>query len=302
MSTNNDTLVEQAKAKELITNSARDYLTAKLRLPLGNPALKQVHTNQFLFTDLPKEFALENWETIANVLNSRDTRFAGYTVNRWYIEGTTIDVDVKSNKAEMSIDVNAFATSTGSYAEGRKSFEKAYQDAVSNNSSSSTNSSTSSTKKKTNAVASSDTELIKEKWVKKYNIPSTVVNAVKKACKGKKTDKDKAYAWYRWMDDNVGYDFYFDHVYNPDQVIRRGKGNCVDNSRTYRMGCLAMGIKCNFVKGSSCCCSEGRRVGHQWNKVYINGKGITVDCGRSMASWNSHWGSCSGTTETVNSW
>lgn len=296
MSTSNDKAVEKATAKKLITDSARDYLTAKITLPLGNPALKQLHTNMFLFTALPEEFRLKNWETIANALNSEDTRFADYQVNRWYVEGITINVEAQG-KAEMSIDLNAFASSTTEFAEGRKSFEKAYADATTKN----TSTNNSSTKKTTNAVKTADNSLIKDKYVKSYSIPTAVVNAVKKACKGKKTDKDKAYAWYKWMDNNVGYDYYFEHLYNPDQVIKRKKGNCVDNSRTFRLGCLAMGIKCNFVQGKSCC-SGGECAGHQWNKVYINGKGVTVDCGRSNASWGSHWGNCSSTKETSTSW
>ena len=289
------------KATDILTDSARDYLTAKITLPLGDPALKKVHTNQWLFTDLPEEFALKYWEDIANALNAGESRYAGYVLNRWYIESVTIDVDAKG-KAEMQLGLNAFASSTGEYSESRVAFEKAYRDATSQNTTtSSAKNSTSSTKTKSNAIASNDTALIKDNYVKKYNIPKEVVNAVTKACKWKKTDKDKAYAWYQWMDNNVGYDKYYDHVYNPDQVIRRGKGNCVDNSRTYRMGCLAMGIKCNYVKGFSCCAETC--ANHQWNKVYINGKGITVDCGRTCASWGSHWGNCSGgTQETTSSW
>lgn len=52
-------------AKEKITESIRDLYTAKITLPLGNPNLKLVHTNQFLFTELPTGvFELDNFEEI----------------------------------------------------------------------------------------------------------------------------------------------------------------------------------------------------------------------------------------------
>ena len=47
--------LEKAKAKEQIVNSIRDLYSAKITLPLGNPNLKLVHTNQFLFTELPTD-------------------------------------------------------------------------------------------------------------------------------------------------------------------------------------------------------------------------------------------------------
>ena len=296
--------IEIVKAKEVLSESARSYLTSRITIPLGNPALKNVHTNQFLWTELPSEFLLENWETIAEAYQSKETRYqgsanSGYTVNRWYVEGVNITVDASSGKAEMQLDLNAFPSSAKEYTQGYKALMDEYQNTYNKQANSGGN--TSSGKNKTNAVANKDTALIKDANVKKYSIPSAVVNAVKKACKGKTSDKDKAYAWYKWMDANVGYDSYTDHLYSPEQVINRKKGNCVDNSRVFRLGCLAMGIKCNFMKGWSCCAETCAH--HQWNKVYINGKGIEVDCGRTMASWGGHWGSCSGgTSETSSSW
>ena len=58
-----------------------------------------------------------------------------------------------------------------------------------------------------------------------------------------------------------------------------------------------MGIKCNFVQNT---CT---RYNHQYNKVYLNGKGIIVDCGRGDASWGSNWdGHSSCGKETSTSW
>lgn len=287
-------VLKTAKAKELIQNSARDFLTAKVTLPLGNPDLKKVHTNQFLWTELPEEFPLKNWSVIADALGGSYTRYAGYVVNRWYVESSDISVDLESSKAEMQLGLNAFASSTSEFTEGYRSLTKAYIDAKEKKDSAKA-SKTSSGKSKTNAVKTKD--LINQNWVKKYNIPSSVVNLVKKLCKANWSDYKKAYTWFEWMDKHIGYAEYFDHKRSESTVISKGSGNCVDNSRLFRAGCLCMGIKCNFVKNT--CTSPN----HQYNKVYIDKKTYIVDVGRSCASWGSNWGghaSCG--KETTNSW
>ncbi len=298
---NNDTALEKSKARDLILDSARDYLTAKITLPLGNPSLKNVHTNQFLWTELPNEFPLENWETIADSLQSSVTRYTGskeygYSVNRWYIETCDINVDVSSGKAEMQLGLNAFASSTSEYTEGYRSLVKAYTDAINKASNESSKASqTGSGKSTTNAVKTKS--LINDSWVKKYSVPSAVVNQIKKICKAEWTDYKKVRTWFEWMDKHIGYDKYYSHKYSESSVLNRGKGNCVDNSRLFRAGCLCMGIKCNFVKNT--CTSPN----HQYNKVYIDKKTYIVDVGRSSASWGSNWGghaSCG--KETTNSW
>lgn len=288
--------VDRKNALDKIYEHSRDFLKLKVELPLGDPDLKKVHTNQFLFTHLPSDFGLVNWETIGNALSSNYNRYSGAktSTNRWYIEGCTVDVDVKGT-GKMSLDTNAFASTLKSYSEAYKGF----QDAINNNSSTTNNS---STKNKTNATTTNNGELLNQSNIKKYSIPKQVYSKAEEVCKGKKTDKDKAYALYKWMDNHVGYSYYTNHQRSETTVMNKGSGNCVDNSRLYRLLCLSVGIKCTFLKSGSCCCTNGRTVGHQFNKVYIDGKGITVDCGRSMASWGSHWGNCSGIYENTSSW
>lgn len=293
----NQELIAKSEALKKVHEHNRDYLSCKITLPLGDKALKHVHTNQWLFTDLPKEFDLANWTILAEVLNSNTNRYEGYIKNRWYIEGCNISVDV-SGKAEMQLDLNAFASTYNGYSDALKSMQKAYTDAQNQNSSSSK---TSASKTKSNAVTTK-TSVINEKWVKKYKIPKVIVNKIKEVCKVGNTDEQNVKAWFNWMDAHINYIFYMDHQHGYEWQIANGGGNCVDNSRMFRAGCLALGVKCTYLKSGSCCCSNGRTVGHQFNKVYLNGKGITVDCGRQDASWGSHWGSCSGIYETTESW
>ena len=50
---------EMASARNRLSDSIRDLLSFKLTLPLGNPLLKRLHTNMFLYTELPEEFDAE---------------------------------------------------------------------------------------------------------------------------------------------------------------------------------------------------------------------------------------------------
>jgi hypothetical protein len=295
ISKTNQKLLANSKALEKIHEHNRGYLSLTLTIPLGNKALKNVHTNQWLFTNLPKEFDLANWTVLAEALNSNANRFEGYVANRWYIGAVDINVEA-DGKAEMKLTVNAFASSYKDYASEARELQKAYTDAKANQ-----EKQKNSSKNKSTAVAK-NTSVLNQSNIKKYKIPKAVYSIAESVCKGKKTDKEKAYALYQWEDKHVTWWSYTDHKYSPEQVIKQGGGNCVDNSRLYRLLCLSVGLKCNFVKGYSCC-SGGECANHQWNKVYINGKGVTVDCGRTNASWGSHWGNCSGgSKETTSSW
>jgi len=299
MTTTNEKLIAKNESLKKIVEHNRDYLSCKITLPLGNTALKQVHTNQWLFTDLPKEFDLANWTVLAKALNANTNRYESYVKNRWYIDGC--DIKVKGNTGTMELSVNAFASTFNSYADAVKSMEKAYTDAQNNVNKSTSSSSSSSNKNKSKAVTTK-TSVLNEKWVKKYSIPSVITNLIKKICKVGNTDEQNVKAWFKWMDKNVNYAYYTGHKRGFETQIKQKSGNCVDNSRMFRAGCLALGVKCNFIKAFNCC-DRGECANHQFNKVYLNGKGIIVDTGRTNASWGSHWGRCSGgTTETTSSW
>lgn len=280
---------EGMKAQELIAKSVRDYLTAKITIPLGNPDLKNVHTNQFLWTELPSEMVLKNWEIIAEAFQSKYTRYqgsrsSGYTINRWYIEGLNIDVDVSSGKAEMSLDLNAFPSNTSKWSENYAKYSKAYEDAF--------NPQTSSTQTTTNATTTKS--VLNQEWIKKYNIDKTVYEKAEKICNVNWGQYDNVKALFNWMDDHIGYESYNDGHYTPAQTLKRGKGNCCDNSKLFRAFCQSIGVKCNFIRNSC--------ISHQYNKVYIGNNSYIVDVGRWSASWGSHWGSSGCPTETETSW
>ena len=107
---------EKQAAKNEIVDSVRDLLSLKVTLPLGNPDLKLVHTNQFCQTELPDEFMLDNFGVIAKALNSAYNRNVGYTTNKWYIEGRTITNDM--TKFTMDLELNPLASTLLDYTRG----------------------------------------------------------------------------------------------------------------------------------------------------------------------------------------
>ena len=166
--------LSKAKAKEQMVNSVRDLETVKITIPLGNPNLKLVHTNQMLFTELPEDvFELANFDAISKALNGSYTRYSGYVLNRWYIQGRKITNDGKT--AKMELELNPFASDVLKFRDERNSFKKAYTDATTQNTTK-TNAKT-STKKTSKKKVKSTT--------KKIDIPKAI-NEVGKLMEKKK--------------------------------------------------------------------------------------------------------------------
>lgn len=276
------TAERRMKAKDLITEHARDYLTAKVKIPLGNPALKNVHTNQFLFMDFPSDFSLENWETIAKALNSSETRYGGYSKTRWYIEGCTIDVDVKG-KAEMSLDMNAFASTTKEFTDGYRALTKAYEDAVNKTVSSTKAKTTSSTKSTTNAVKSDNTTV-------KGGQGTTIDNLVKKIVGNETNELKKAKLIHEWLRQNVIYKYYECAKYFTPEKCYNNKShlNCADTATLTCAMMLSAGIK-------AYCVHRTFNGGHFWCVMEINGKKYASDQtgretpGMAGSAWNTVW-------------
>ena len=230
--------LRKAKALEKIVEHNRDFLKLDITLPLGNPALKQVHTNQWLWTALPKkQFDLVNWGIIAKALNSNVNRYEGYVKNRWYIESNDITVDVAGNKAEMKLGVNAFASTFNSYSEAYRGMAKAYTDATTQKTSK-----TSASKSNSNAVTTGNNTTIKNGWW-----GSWVTELVKKTV-GNETDTlkkcKKMHELFRW------------HVYYSKYDNMPKTGGSVKNLERVWQGkpYLNCGDGANFLSAFYACC------------------------------------------------
>ena len=295
-----------AQSLEEITDSVRDLSNLKITLPLGNPSLKYVHTNQFLWTDLPKEFQLANFKIISKALNGKDSRWSGYTVNRWYIENTTIKND--GTNFDIELDVNPFASSLRDYHDGKKALEKAYLDNL--------NKGKSTTKKSNNKVSSVNTvsDIPKRSDGKTDcsstlslccnesfdSIGSQVGRVESKLAQGRIGREGTNYAnfvkgltpkeAYKRLAAKWGYTYYND---NRDDCAstsfdRLGGVNCGDSARLLKACMDIVGQPCVIYSVTT------PESGHYMNGVLINGKWETVDlCYQSgkfpelqTAGWN----------------
>ena len=295
-----------AQSLEEITDSVRDLANLKIRLPLGNPSLQYVHTNQFLWTDLPKEFRLANFGIISKALNSRDSRWSGYEVNRWYIE----NIHIRNNGTDfdMELDVNPFASSLRDYHDGKKALEKAFLDNLNKNKSTtktnknkvpSVNTSTNIPKRSDGKTDCSSTLSLacNESF---DSIGSQVGKVESKLAQGRIGREGTNYAnfvkgltpkeAYRRLAEKWGYTGYND---NRDDCAstsfdRLGGVNCGDSARLLKACMDIVGQPCVIYSVTT------PESGHYMNGVLIDGKWETVDlCYQSgrfpelqTAGWN----------------
>ena len=271
----NNALLNKSNASDKVFEHARDYFSCKITLPLGNPVFTKVHTNQFLFTYLPVEFDLANWTILAKKLSSSANRFSGadYYINRWYIEGTTIDVDVKGT-AKMGLDLNAFASSTSKFSDEYKSFTKAFNDASKSGKSTSN---TSSTKSTSNATSSNNTSLFSSKAGR--DVGGNLDTALKKIIEGCNTEEQKAYCIYDWVDRYINYEFYYNSKYSSSEVLTGHQANCWDTAFLIYDLCTKAKVRCEVYNGYYHFLDGD--YGHLWNKLPYKGKMVFADTGRS---------------------
>ena len=252
----------KSEALKKIVEHNRDYLKLDLTLPLGDTALKQVHTNQWLFTDLPAEFDLANWTIIAKQLNSNVNRWEGYVENRWYIESCDISVD--ESKAEMKLGLNAFASTVSSYSDAFKAFEKAYTDAT--NKATTSTAKTSASKSTTNAVTTGENKTVKNGWWGWW-VTKMVRDNV-----GNETDTlKKCKIMYNVFCKHIIYKLYYNAkktysgVKSYEGAWNKNHLNCGDGANILTAFMACCGAKPTILNGSGC------GYGHYVVKVVING-------------------------------
>ena len=253
---------EKTAAKNEMIDSIRDLLSLKVTIPLGNPDLKLVHTNQFCQTELPDEFMLDNFGVIAKALNSSYSRHSGYTKHKWYIEGRTVTND--GDKFTMELDLNPFASTLRNYRDNAAGYDKAYTDAVNKNKNSTTN-----TTNNTNVNGNGTV---------KGGEGSTIDNLVKKIIGKETNDLKKAKLIHNWLINNVRYSYYACTKYNtPEKCYNNRKHlNCADTARLSRSMMSSAGLDAYVVHGTN----------HFWCVVKINGKEYATDATSRQRKFN----------------
>ena len=273
ISKTNEELLLKSEALKKIHEHNRDYLSLTLTLPLGNKALKKVHTNQWLFTNLPKEFDLANWTVLADALKgSSVNRYEGYVKNRWYIEAVDTSVDV-SGKAEMKLTLNAFASSVTSFTDMAKQVQEAYSDAVEKKESEAkqqeqknTSSAVKDTKQSKN-----DLKSLEKTWGKW--LPTWTQNIIK----GEKDKLQKAKKIYAKFKSETYYSYY------PDP--RKTRGQVSKYESAYKNHHLNCADGANILCGAMNCAGITSHIRHTPNhyivKMRINGQDYWCDCSGS---------------------
>ena len=283
MASKNDNAAYKAEALEKLTEHNRDFLKLDITLPLGNKALKNVHTNQYLFTELSENFSLANWTILAKALNAKSNRYSGYVENRWYIESNTITVDLESNKAEMKLGVNAFPSSYENYLKANKEYQDAFKEEGSNN-----NNNGNGNQNTTNAVTTGDNPTVKDgwwgKWVtemvrKNVGTETDVLKKCKIMCDVFK--KHAIYEGYNNMQKTGGSVNNLEPVWNANKHL-----NCGDGA--------------NFLSAFMSCCGATTSIlltydyAHYIVRVRIDGKDYWCDQAGLEGShdtrgWNETW-------------
>ena len=249
-----------------ITKSLRELLTVKVKIDMNNPKYKYLHTNSFIWMELPSDILISNFESIASALNSTDSRFSGYQKNRWYVEELTITNDGEKCIGELTL--NPFASSNRTYKDNYLSLMEAYTNAVEqkNNNSNKTSNTTSTTTNKTN-------------YNKEFS--SKINNLAQKIVGNETNDLKKAKLIHNWLTNNVRYKYHLNCKYcTPDKCYEnRSHLACADTSILTRALMICAGLNAYIVHGPN----------HYWTQIKINGKAYNSDATSKSRGWNKVW-------------
>jgi transglutaminase/protease-like cytokinesis protein 3 len=113
---------------------------------------------------------------------------------------------------------------------------------------------------------------------KKYKSYTEIVSPL---TEGLKTDPEKARAIFRWITDNIQYN-YGNKTDDADKVVKKDKAVCIGYSTLFKEMCNSVGIACDVIDGYSKTTTKdiNRKLGktdHAWNAVSLFGKWYLVD-------------------------
>ena len=256
-----------------ITEGIRRLCTVKATFPLGDPNLKLVHTNSFVFCPIVRDDAtLKNFEAISTLLQHTYTRFTHYEKDKWYVEAVTITNN--KNKYEMELTLNPLASPLKSYQKDFNKFKQDYLKAKEQ-------ADKAAEKNNTNTTKTATVKAVKKTTTKKKTTGSTSMDkAVDKAIKGKTTALSKAKAIDKAFKNHVIY-----KLYSDAQKTRTGKKsfesawkknhlNCADGANLLCAMFIYAGITATILhipKGGA------SWAGHYIVRVKINGKYYYTD-------------------------
>ena len=114
--------------------------------------------------------------------------------------------------------------------------------------------------------------------IKKYNIPSDIVNQALKVAKEGNTPKANLKLIYEWCNKNIGYTFYYNTRYGASGTLKKRTGNCCDNAHVMIGMARSVGIKARY------CHAKAGKKGHVYGEYYVDGGWIVIDTGTSSTT------------------
>lgn len=255
------------EATNKILESVRKLISLKISMPLGNPNLALLHTNQFLYLDLPSEFELVNMTDLDNALNGEFSRYSGYNSNRWYIEGVTITNN--GSDAKIELDLNPYASPHIDYKNNYFSYMDTYDQALNSTSNNSSSNNVASVKSDNSSVKGGEGK--------------TIDNLVKDIVGDETDNLKKAKLIHNWLIKNIHYSGYLNSkTSTPTQALNRGKKkgiNCADTSRLTASMLRSAGVSC-YVVHSTC---------HYYTVLKYKGKLYCTDATSRKGKFNWYW-------------
>lgn len=107
------------------------------------------------------------------------------------------------------------------------------------------------------------------------SVSADVKKAAKQICgssKGKKALKKI----YNWMQANVKYEYYSNTVKGASGTLKARAGNCCDQAQLCIAMARAVGIRAEFMYGTSCRFQDGS-YNHVWGRYHVNGGWFEMD-------------------------
>ncbi len=280
-----DEVATLRKAEEEVSKSVRNLLTFEIKLPLNHTMFKELHTNQFLWTELPKDFKLGNLSRIFYLMKSwKQNRGVTYMENRWYIEKMIVKCD--SNGLFATLTLNVFPSSYSVYSNALKSYRDAYDQAFKQQEEQKKDGSTSSGGVGQPRLGndSADTGTMACATGRYRGRAGDNENFDNCAKKGYAREGKAYYNWARQfktpielakaMANRFSYQRYWDNQKSVDSCHNNGGTihcNCYDACRLVKVCFDACGFDAIVVTGSI------YEDGHGWNAIKHNGRWYTFD-------------------------
>ncbi len=111
---------------------------------------------------------------------------------------------------------------------------------------------------------------------------------------GKSSTWDKANAIFKYVRDNIQYEYYSDTKYKAIGTYLNKRGNCCDHANLIVALFRAAGIPARFSHAQGCTFSSGLVAGHVWAQIYIDGVWYSADATSSrnelgnIHNWNTN--------------